>query len=108
VTAEFNLNLLHRINRELGGTFAVDRFAHYAFYNPLPGRIEMHLLSRTHQVVKATGRRFEFAAGESIHTENSYKYAPNQFSQLAAAYGFRLRQMWMDEQRWFSVQMLDL
>ncbi|MFN2645244.1 MAG: L-histidine N(alpha)-methyltransferase, partial [Burkholderiales bacterium] len=75
VTAAFNLNLLARINRELGGDFDARRFAHYAFYNPLAGRIEMHLVATDTQAVNIGEYRFFFERGESIHTENSYKYS---------------------------------
>jgi L-histidine N-alpha-methyltransferase len=105
VTAAFNLNLLHRINRDLAGTFATESFAHYAFYNPRPGRIEMHLLSRRRQVVSAAGERFEFRSGESILTEASYKHEPHEFARLAATAGFELHHTWTDEKRWFAVQL---
>ena len=75
VTAEFNLNLLTRINRELGGTFNLDAFEHHAFYNRERHRVEMHLASLKRQKVKVAGETIEFRAGETIHTENSYKYS---------------------------------
>ena len=87
-TARFNLNLLVRINRELGADFALDRFEHVAFYNSTASRIEMHLRSRCQQSVRIAGRRFTLAAGETIHTENSYKYLPEGFSAMAARAGF--------------------
>src|SRR5207244_13225601 len=90
VTAAFNLNLLARINRELGGDIDVRRFAHYAFYNPLAGRIEMHLVARDGHVVNIGNYRFYFDRGESIHTENSYKYSGPEFERLAASAGFEL------------------
>ena len=74
VTAEFNLNLLRRIRSELDTDLDPDTFEHYAFYNPLPGRIEMHLISRLRQEVRIEDRTFVFEPGEGIHTENSYKY----------------------------------
>ena len=74
MTAHFNLNLLTRINRELGGDFDLDAFCHQAFYNTERRRIEMHLASRKRQKVRVAGRSFEFRGGETIHTENSYKY----------------------------------
>src|SRR4030095_3628784 len=74
VTAEFNANLLRRLNRELGADFQLDRFAHRALWNEVEGRIEMHLVSRCAQEVRLAGRRIRFEAGETIHTENSYKY----------------------------------
>src|SRR3546814_20476405 len=85
VTAAFNLNLLARINRELGGNFDLGRFRHRAIYARDKGRIEMHLESREEQTVTIPGRRFHFAAGETIHTENSYKYTPAGFAAPASA-----------------------
>lgn len=105
ITAEFNLNVLHRINRELEGTFDTDLFAHYAFYNPARGRVEMHLVSREHQLASAAGERFAFRMGESIFTESSYKHEPHEFARLARQAGFELTQMWTDERRWFAVQL---
>lgn len=106
VTAEFNLNLLQRINRELGGDFALERFAHYAFYNPRLGRIEMHLVSQEEQTVTAAGSRFFFKDGESIFTESSYKYTLEGFGALAAVSGWSVQRVWTDERRMFSVQYL--
>jgi dimethylhistidine N-methyltransferase len=106
VTAAFNLNLLHRINRELEGAFAVDRFAHYAFYNPRLGRIEMHLVSQARQTVRAGGAQFHFRDGETIFTESSYKYTLDEFESLAAASGWIVHQVWTDDQKLFSVQYL--
>jgi dimethylhistidine N-methyltransferase len=105
VTAEFNRNILHRINRDLHGTFVPDLFAHYAFYNLEHSRIEMHLVSRKRQVASAADRQFEFKSGESIFTESSYKHDPYEFAQLAESAGFELRRMWTDERKWFSVQL---
>jgi len=106
VTAEFNLNLLARINRELGADFAIDRFAHYAFYNPGPGRIEMHLLSLEEQTVHICGEAFNFTRGESIFTESSYKYTIEGFSRLAAEAGYRQTHCWMDAEKLFAVMYL--
>lgn len=106
VTAAFNLNLLTRINRELGGTFDVAAFDHYAFYDPREGRIEMHLVSRRPQRVSVGGRAFFFATGESIHTENSYKFDIDGFRDMARRAGFVPEAVWLDEQRWFSVHLL--
>jgi dimethylhistidine N-methyltransferase len=103
VTARFNLNLLARINAELGADFALQKFVHYAFYNAPLGRIEMHLASLEEQAVNLGGHRFRFAAGESIHTENSCKYAVDEFQALAAQAGFRSEKVWMDPQRLFSL-----
>jgi dimethylhistidine N-methyltransferase len=88
VTAAFNLNLLRRINTEIGGGFDLDRFAHHAFYNAGQGRIEMHLVSREEQTVLIDGHAFSFRKGETIHTENAYKYAPDEFRELASDSGF--------------------
>jgi dimethylhistidine N-methyltransferase len=106
VTARFNLNILERINRELHGKFEIASFEHYAFYNPKESRIEMHLISRKDQEVCLDSTSVFFARGESIRTENSYKYNPDEFAQLAAAAGFKVERIWTDEQDWFSVQYL--
>lgn len=106
VTAEFNRNLLRRINRELGGTFALDRFAHRAHYDAVAGRVEMHLVSTRAQEVLVAGRAFAFTEGESIHTENSYKYELAQFGALAASAGLEVADVWTDPARSFSVQCL--
>ena len=104
ITAAFNKNLLVRINRELEGTFDLDNFAHHAFYNAAAGRIEMHLVCRKSCRVRVAGRFFSFVAGESIHTENSYKYTLEGFARLLRRAGFRVRQVWTDPSRYFSVQ----
>ena len=106
VTAAFNLNLLARANRELGADFAAERFAHYAFYNAPLARIEMHLVSRARQVVTVGGERFEFEEGESLHTENSYKFTVEGLRSLARRAGFRPGPVWTDPQRLFSVHWL--
>ena len=103
VTAAFNLNLLARINRELGADFDLARFRHYAFYNPGPGRIEMHLVSTARQRVRIGAHRFAFEAGESIHTENSYKYSIEDFRALAARAGFRGEKAWTDARGRFAL-----
>ena len=104
VTAAFNLNLLTRINRELDADFDLDSFAHNAFYNTEQGRVEMHLVSLRDQRVRIDGRHVDFVAGESIHTESSYKYAVEEFARLASAAGFGLEEVWMDDAAMFSVQ----
>jgi dimethylhistidine N-methyltransferase len=106
VTAAFNLNLLARINRELGGTFDLAAFEHEAVYNPREGRIEMHLRSMRQQVVGVLGRPFIFGAGERIHTESSYKYAIGQFQEVARAAGWHPRRLWTDTGNLFSVHEL--
>ena len=103
VTAAFNLNLLARINRELGADFNLRRFRHYAFYNPTAGRIEMHLVSLVRQTVNVGDHRFGFEAGESIHTENSYKYSIEGFRALARSAGFRGEKVWLDPKGLFSL-----
>jgi dimethylhistidine N-methyltransferase len=106
VTAAFNLNLLHRINRELDADFDPAQFRHVAFYDAAAGRIEMHLESLCAQTVTVGGRRFVFAAGERLHTENSCKYAVEEFRQLAAEAGFRPQQVWVDPLHYFAVHLL--
>ncbi|HJZ93999.1 MAG TPA: L-histidine N(alpha)-methyltransferase [Gemmataceae bacterium] len=108
VTAEFNLNLLVRINRELGADFDPDSFEHRAVFNSDESRIEMHLVSRRRQVVRVAGATFRFAAGETICTEHSYKYTPEAFRHLARAAGLELRRVWVDDAGLFSVQYLDV
>jgi dimethylhistidine N-methyltransferase len=106
VTARFNCNLLVRINGELGADFAVEKFAHRAFYNAALGRIEMHLISKCAQRVHIDGADFQFADGESIHTENSYKYSLDQLDALARAGGLEPVRVWTDEAQYFSVYYL--
>jgi dimethylhistidine N-methyltransferase len=103
VTAQFNLNLLARINRELGADFDLRGWRHYAFYNPAEGRVEMHLVSLGAQRVKVGGHRFDFRAGEAIHTENSYKYSLEDFRALAARAGFSSPKAWTDRRGLFAL-----
>jgi dimethylhistidine N-methyltransferase len=103
VTAAFNLNLLKRINRELGGDFDLRRFVHYAFYNAALGRIEMHLVSLARQRVRVGRHRFRFDVGESIHTENSYKYSVEGFRALASRAGFATGKVWTDRRGLFAL-----
>ena len=107
VTAAFNLNLLARINRELGADFDLERFAHYAFYNAAAGRIEMHLISLARQTVRIGRHRFNFDAGESIHTENSYKYSVEGFRALAARAGYEGKKLWTDAKGLFALHGLE-
>ncbi|NOZ75115.1 MAG: L-histidine N(alpha)-methyltransferase [FCB group bacterium] len=104
-TARFNLNLLDRINRELGGHFDLDRFRHRALYNREATRIEMYLVSTERQTValEALNRRFTFEDGEPIHTENSQKYTPDLIQELLSQSGFHRESMWTDPRQWFSV-----
>ena len=106
VTAAFNLNLLARANRELGANFDLAAFQHYAFYAPLERRIEMHLLSACQQSVTVGGERFDFAEGQTLHTENSCKYTVPGFQALARAAGLQPQAVWTDAQRLFSVHWL--
>ena len=108
ITAAFNRNILVRINRELGADFDIGQFAHRAFYDAAQGRIEMHLVSRRDQVVRVGGMPFFFAAGESIHTENSYKYSFSALTDLARAGGFAAERIWTDERHYFGVAYLTL
>lgn len=106
ITAAFNLNVLVRLNRELGANFAVDRFRHYAFYNPVFARVELHLVSLDEQTVRMRGVDIHFERGESIWTEASYKYTPKEFAVLAAGAGWHVDQVWTDDRGLFSVQYL--
>ena len=107
VTAAFNRNLLVRINRELDGDFDLGQFEHRARWNAAQSRMEMHLVSRVAQMVRIGERRFSFAPGESIHTENSYKYTPEAFQELAAMSGYNTVAVWSDPADWFSVYALE-
>ncbi len=106
VTAAFNLNLLHRINRELGADFDLAAFHHEARWKAGDSRVEMHLVSRIRQTVELRPDRFEFVPGESIHTENSYKYGIDAFSQLARAAGYATIVSWTDAAALFSIHVL--
>lgn len=106
VTAAFNLNLLTRLNRELGCNFDLAAFRHEARYNPQHGRIEMHLVSRNAQTVRLLGKTIRFAEGESIHTENSYKYPIVEFQALARTAGWQPAHCWHDEAGRFSLHLL--
>ncbi len=106
VTARFNLNLLHRINNELGADFAVDQFRHEAIFNEEESRIEMHLFSEQDQTVCLDGVRFRFAEGESILTEYSHKYTLEAFERLAKRAGLLTRCVWTDSKDLFSVHYL--
>src|SRR5438093_125429 len=99
VTAQFNLNLLQRVNREVGADFDLDQWRHQAIYNSNAGRIEMYLISQIDQFVHLDEQKFHFRRGEKITTEYSYKYAPNGFAALAGEAGFEIVQMWTDDAR---------
>jgi dimethylhistidine N-methyltransferase len=106
VTARFNLNVLVRINHELGGNFDLSAFTHRAIYNRERHRIEMHLISRKAQTVRVLGRSFSFRAGETIHTESSYKYSLERFAALARGSGWTPLESWTDAESMFSVHVL--
>lgn len=108
VTAAFNLNLLRRINRELGGDFDLDRFEHRAVFNENRSRMEMHLVSRERQRVSVCGKKVEFAPGETIHTECSYKYTIETFGDLVERAGWSRVESWTDARDYFSVHVLAL
>lgn len=103
VTAEFNRNLLRRINRELGGDFEPRGFAHRAVYDAARGRVEMRLVSRGNQRAKVGGREFAFSAGEWILTESCYKFAPAEFEALLLRGGWQARERWVDQEGRFAV-----
>jgi dimethylhistidine N-methyltransferase len=106
ITAAFNLNLLTRINRELGSNIDIAKFRHEAIYDPRQGRIEMHLVSVVDQTIAICGRNFYFRAGESIHTENSYKYTVAEFQELARRAGWLTGPVWTDANTQFSIHEL--
>ncbi|WP_020209380.1 L-histidine N(alpha)-methyltransferase [Gilvimarinus chinensis] len=106
VTAKFNKNILHRINRELDANFSLESFGHQAFYNAEHGRVEMHLRSLKSQTVFISGEPIEFTRGESIHTENSYKYHPPEFNQLAKRSGWSTEKLWLAPQDQFAIYLL--
>jgi len=103
VTAQFNKNLLTRINRELGGNFDLARWQHYAVYNPAEGRMELYLISETDQAARIGDQTFQFRAGEKIFTEYSYKHTIGGFITLARQAGFHFEKVWTDDARWFGV-----
>lgn len=106
ITAAFNLNLLRRIRREAGVECELENFAHRAFYNQELGRVEMHLVSRCRQTLRLNGYRFELDKGETVHTENSYKYAPEEFLQQAARAGLREVRHWIGKRGLFALYLL--
>ncbi|MFQ5638953.1 MAG: L-histidine N(alpha)-methyltransferase [bacterium] len=108
VTAKFNFNMLRRINRVLDANFDLSKFRHKIIFNNEHSRIEMHLESMCKQTVAihTLGQKFHFEKGETIHTENSYKYSLARFNQLAIAAGFEVQKTWFDEKKWFSLNFL--
>jgi dimethylhistidine N-methyltransferase len=105
VTAAFDLNLLARMNRELGGEFRLSRFRHRAVWDARLSRVEMHLVSLEAQVVGVAGRAFRFDEGEPLHTENAYKWEPRAFDVLAAIAGWIPETAWTDDRAWFAVRL---
>ncbi|HZC44645.1 MAG TPA: L-histidine N(alpha)-methyltransferase [Acidobacteriaceae bacterium] len=107
VTAEFNKNILARLNRELGANFELDAFEHRAIWNASASRIEMHLDSKCNQIVhvELLHRNFGFKRGESIHTENSYKFSPEQVEEMLEKSGYILERSWYDDRQWFGVHL---
>lgn len=108
ITARFNLNLLERINHELGANFDPTEWQHKALYNEDLGRIEMHLVSQQAQSVKINQTIFDFSEGETIHTENSYKYSTNEFIVLAGQADFKSIAFWCDTEQLFSVHLFQV
>lgn len=108
VTAAFDRNILVHLNRELGTDFDVDRFLHRAIYDAKEGRIEMHLFSTADQTVRVGDVEVSIASGESIRTECSYKYTPEEFQDLSRAAGFECRAFWTDPKEWFAVYFLEV
>ena len=107
VTARFNRNLLVRLNREAGADFDPEDFAHRAVWNPGESRIEMHLVSRGARTVTVAGRKVRFAKNETIHTENSYKYAPDRMRAMIGAAGWSVAKTWSDSKGLFALWLLD-
>ena len=103
VTAQFNINLLENLNSLLEGDIDTDKFAHHALYNVERGRIEMYLRCIGEHSAQLAGHQLEFAEGELVHTEYSYKYHPDEFIELARSAGFAPVKVWQDEDRWFAV-----
>jgi uncharacterized SAM-dependent methyltransferase len=107
ITAAFNKNLLARINRELDGDIDLNAFDHRALWSPAESRMEMHLVSRWDQVLVVADRRFPMAQGESIHTENSYKFTIDGFAALAEAAGWRSGPVWSEIEPAYALVMLE-
>lgn len=106
VTADFNLNLLTRLNREIGSNFDLTAFEHDARWNAEDSRIEMHLVSKTKQVVSIAGSDIHFEKGETIHTENSRKYTPDSLKQIAEAASWKIDEIFTDEDGYFAIAVL--
>jgi len=106
VTAHFNLNVLTRINRELGGGIDIAGFGHHAVWNAAESRMEMHLVSRADQTLRIDDRSFFIAAGETIHSENSHKFTTDGFAALAERAGWRVGGQWISDDPAFAVFLL--
>jgi dimethylhistidine N-methyltransferase len=106
VTAKFNLNLIHRIRNETGVDCNPENFEHQAFYNADLGRVEMHLISRCQQTLHLNSHHFQLREGETLHTENSYKYSPDEFIRLAEQAGLQPIRHWLDDEKLFAVYLL--
>lgn len=107
VTAAFNLNVLKHLNRVANANFNVNHFEHNAIYNTQSHRIEMHLVSKMDQIITIDHSHFTLKAGETIHTENSYKYSQQSFSQLAGSAGFNVKRFWTDDNQYFGMFYLE-
>ncbi len=108
ITAQFNLNILNHVNQLTGSNFSVSDFSHQAFFNEEDSRIEMHLVSGRQQAVSCCGREVLFDEGETLHTENSYKYSLEEIAQLAQKTGYSLKKSWVDSDQLFSVNLLEV
>ena len=108
VTAAFNRNILARLNRNAGADFNLAAFSHQAVWNEVQSRVEMHLVSGCAQIVRIAGQQIAFSAGETIHTENSYKWTVEAFTRLAASAGWSSRQNWTDAEGLFSIHLLEV
>ncbi len=108
MTAQFNLNLLLRINRELGGNFDLEQFEHLAFYDRATNRMDIRLVSSCNQSVEIGMDTFDFRAGEAIRTEYSHKYTIEDFEQMANGVGLRLQNCWTDDRQYFAVLFFDV
>ncbi|WP_316366514.1 L-histidine N(alpha)-methyltransferase [Candidatus Thiodiazotropha sp. CDECU1] len=106
LTADFNLNLLQRMQQELNADIDPGVFEHLAFYNGEEGRIEMHLVSTQQQTLRLNGHRFEFEKGETLHTENSYKYSPTEFINMVTDNGFKEVRHWVDDEGLFAIYLV--
>jgi len=104
-TAAFDLNLLGRMNRELGGDVRLSAFRHRAIWDARLSRVEMHLEAREPQVVHVAGRAFGFEEGETLHTESAYKWEPRAFDVLAAIAGWAPEAAWTDDRAWFAMRL---